>query len=70
MLAVEWAQRALTLGPPETDLVTKPLEFSVLPRLLIAKALRQMGQTREASTVASDLLASCFGHPYAKATQL
>lgn len=60
--AIEAARSVLRLGEPDTDLGTKPLDFSVRPRLLIATALRQAGRAEESALAAEEILADCFSN--------
>lgn len=58
--ALHWARLVLRLGPPETDMVVKPLDFSLRPRMLIASALHQMGDDAGSRAAGEAILASCF----------
>lgn len=58
--ALHWARLVLGLGPPKTDMVIKPLDFSLRPRMLIASALRQMGDEAASRAAGEAILASCF----------
>jgi tetratricopeptide (TPR) repeat protein len=60
MQAIESAQLVLQIGPPDTDLVIKPLDYSVRPRMLIASALHHAGHEHESKAAAEALLAECF----------
>jgi glycosyltransferase involved in cell wall biosynthesis len=46
-----WARRALELGVPQTPLILNPLEFSLLPHLLLADAYVNLGRFDEARAV-------------------
>jgi tetratricopeptide (TPR) repeat protein len=58
--ALEWARTALRLGPPDTGMVVSPLDYSLVPRMLMARALRAAGREDEAREVARQSLAECF----------
>ena len=58
--AIEAAQHVLRLGPPQTDLVVRPLDFSLRPRMLIASALRRLGREDESAEVGRQVLDACF----------
>lgn len=46
--AIEWAQRVLEIGQPDTMLIVNPLDYTLLPRTLLAAAHGQLGQIEEA----------------------
>jgi tetratricopeptide (TPR) repeat protein len=59
--AIEAARTVLDLGPPDTGLVIKPTDYTVVPRMLIARALRALGREQEAEAVVKELLDDWVG---------
>lgn len=55
--AAEWARQALDRGPPvQTLLIVNPTDYSFLPRKLLAGALSELGQIKEALDLAKEAL--------------
>jgi tetratricopeptide (TPR) repeat protein len=60
--ATEWAAEVLRRGQPQTMLIVNPLDYTVLPRMVLASALGQQGRIEEALKVAEELLAIVPDH--------
>jgi tetratricopeptide (TPR) repeat protein len=60
--AIEWASEVLRRGQPQTMLIVNPLDYTVLPRMVLASALAQLGRIEEALQVAEELLAVVPDH--------
>lgn len=54
--AIQWAKLALEAGQPDTMLIINPLDYSFLPRKLIALSLGRMGQVDEALRIGTEAL--------------
>lgn len=59
--AIESARAVLDRGPPDTGLVIKPLDYTVVPRMLIARALRELGREQESEAIVNELLDTWSG---------
>jgi tetratricopeptide (TPR) repeat protein len=65
--ALRWARRALELGQPDTPLLIKPLDYVLQPRVLIARALRELDRPADAAAMASEAIALCGAEVAAEA---
>lgn len=65
--AVRDAQRALSLGVPQTPLIVNPLEFTLLPLLTIAEGCVNLGRSEEAQQALAQALAIAPDNDYARA---
>jgi tetratricopeptide (TPR) repeat protein len=59
--AIAHAERALQLGRPDATIATAPAWYSLHPRVLLARALRQAGRADDAAQVAGEGLLAGFG---------
>jgi len=65
--AVRDAQRALQLGVPQTPLIVNPLEFTLLPLLVIAEGCTHLGRSEEAQQALARALEIAPENAYARA---
>jgi len=65
--AVRDAQRALSLGVPQTPLIVNPLEFTLLPLLTIAEGCAHLGRSDEAQRALAQALQIAPENEYARA---
>jgi len=60
-VAIAHAERALELGRPDAAVATAPAWYTLHPRVLLARALRQAGRNEDAAQVAGEGLFAGFG---------
>jgi tetratricopeptide (TPR) repeat protein len=57
--AESWCRRVLELGEPDTLLIVNPLDYTFLPRLVLAGALGEQGRVDDAIRVGEEAAALC-----------